>query len=250
MKLLTLADRILLYLLAATDAIFIPDRDPLKRNRHAVIWERRKAFEQRGIPWASRLVESGTTENGRKQAQRAMEQLIQSRMVQVYRPNNSKTLGIRLTNVGDQYTRALAGLPTLVSSLPLIPQLRGFSEGEAACCFLGQTWVPETLLAGVEWGDNEQRYKYVDIEEQLLPALVRGWVVSNCTIRGHCWYSLVNAAPPTAVPVNSPAKCVHARDEYYRQIHEEISALYVAKPDNEREIGQIPMPVCPERKSA
>jgi hypothetical protein len=248
MNLLTFPDRILLSLLAATDAVFIPDRDPLRRNRHALLWERRKYFDQRGIPWASKLVDAGNSESGRKQAQRGIEQLTRARMVEVFRPNHSKTQGIRLTSSGDQYTRALAGLPTLLSSLSLLPKLRELSDSDAARPFLGRTWVPETALTGVRWGDNDQRHKYVDLEEQLLPALVRGWVVSNCSIRGHCWYSLVEGAPPMAVPAKYPEKTDEARAEYYRRIHEEISALMVATPENDREIGQIPMPVRPERR--
>jgi hypothetical protein len=232
------SDRILLGLLAATDAVFIPDRDPLSRKRHAVLWERRKYFRQRGLPWSSEAVEGASDEAVRKRVQREIDRLKGARFVHAYRPQGSKTVGLRLTDAGDQYTRALAGLPTLASSLVLISRLRELTQSDAARPWLGRMWVPETVLTGVEWGDNEQSYKYVELEEQLLPAIVRGWVICNCSIRGHGWYSLVKPSPPTSIPAKAPEKSVAAR---------EISALYVAKPENDREIGQIPMPVCPER---
>lgn len=241
------SDRILLGLLAATDAVFIPDRDPLSRKRHTVLWERRKYFRQRGLPWSSEFVDGATDEAIRKRVQREIDRLKSARFVHAYRPQGSKTVGLRLTEAGDQYTRALAGLPTLVSSLALLPRLRELAQSDSARPWLGRTWVPETVLTGVEWGDNERRHVYVELEEQLLPAMVRGWVISNCSLRGHGWYSLVNSSPPTSIPAKAPDQSVAARDGYYRQIHDEISALYVAKPENDREIGQIPMPVCPER---
>jgi hypothetical protein len=50
---ISLPDQILLAVLAATDAVFLPDRDPLAHPRHAVIHERRQAFVHGGVPWAS-----------------------------------------------------------------------------------------------------------------------------------------------------------------------------------------------------
>ena len=48
-----LLDRIEVTILAATDAVFIPDRDPNANPRHQVISERRRTFPDRGSPWSS-----------------------------------------------------------------------------------------------------------------------------------------------------------------------------------------------------
>jgi hypothetical protein len=121
---------------------------------------------------------------------------------------------------------------------------------DMACQFLGRVWIPETALAGVRWGDNERRHKLVEVEELLLPALVSGFAVSNCTVRGHCWYTItpaglaaIKSPPPLARDFPEPS--IEARSDYYSRIHLEIRALAAAKPENEREIGEIPMPVCP-----
>ena len=69
-----LADQILLAVLAATDAVFIPDRDPLAR-KHRVIAERRAQFPGYGVPWASEKILPGLDDLGRKQVQRALDRL-------------------------------------------------------------------------------------------------------------------------------------------------------------------------------
>lgn len=63
---ISLPDQILLAVLAATDAVFLPDRDPLAHPRHAVIYERRRAFLHRGVPWASERVLPGLDDAARK----------------------------------------------------------------------------------------------------------------------------------------------------------------------------------------
>jgi len=104
--------------------------------------------------------------------------------------------------------------------------------------------VPETALAGVWWGDNERRKAFVDVEEKLLPALTRRWVESNCSTLGHCWYTTgpVNPSPVPSIP-NLPTMSKAAQGEYYFRVKMELEALARARPDSEREIGEIPMPV-------
>lgn len=244
------ADEILFAVLAATDAVFIPDRDPTARPRCVVIYERRRDFPHFGVPWASEKVLPGLDDAGRKQVQRSLEHLAAIGMVETVQPKAVKTLGVRLTDAGDAHVRALAGLPTLADALPVVRRIYDLLSADVACQFLGRVWVPETALAGVRWGDNDQRHKLVEVEELLLPALVRNYAVSNCTVRGHCWYTItpagfdaIKSPPPLASDL--PDADADARREYYGRIHLEIRALAAAKPDNEREIGEIPMPVCP-----
>jgi hypothetical protein len=243
------ADEILSAVLAATDAVFVPDRDPTAHGRHVVIYKRRRDFPHFGIPWASEKVLPGLDDTGRKQVQRSLEHLAVIGMVETIQPKAVKTLGVRLTDAGDAHVRALAGLPTLSDALPVVQRIYDLLADDVACQFLGRVWIPETALAGVRWGDNDHRHKLVEVEELLLPALTRGYADSNCTVKGHCWYTITPAgldaikSPPTAGEL--PAASIDARREYYSRSHLEIRALAAARPANEREIGEIPMPVCP-----
>lgn len=245
---LSLDDQVLLAVLAATDAVFLPDRDPLARPRHAVIGERRAAFQYSGVPWSSERVVPGLDETGRKQVQRVLDRLTLDGQLVTYQPKGAKTLGMRLSDAGDARARALAGLPGLSDALATLGQLDTVVRTSAARAFLGRTWAPETALAGVEWGDHAQRHAFIALEEQLLPALVRHWAESNCSVQGHCWYTLSGAGAKqlgkSVAASDLPPAIEAARREYDHRVQQELETLAVAKPESEREIGQIPMPVC------
>ena len=243
-------EQILLAVLAATDAVFLPDRDPLAHPRHAVIYERRRAFVHGGVPWASERVLPGLDDTGRKQVQRMLDALALEGLVLTYQPKGAKTLGVRLADSGDARARALVGLPTLSDALGILDQLAELERHDATCAFLGRTWLPETALAGVRWGDNANRHRFVEVEDRLLPALVRGWAESNCSVRGHCWYAITHAGrerlSQAVVPTTeSPPSTDLARREYYHRVRQELLTLAAAKPECEREIGEIPIPVSP-----
>lgn len=243
-----LADDILVTILAATDAVFIPDRDPLHRNRRRVLYERTRDYPARGVPWESERALPELDEAGRKRAQRALEGLVARGLVVACRAGG-KTAGVRLTDAGEALARARCGLPDFDAARVEAERLRRFTSHESACGFLRKVWTPETVPAGVEWGDNDRRNELVQLEERLLPALVRGFVVSNCSIQGHCWYSIhpnpaVAVLPP--VPPGLPGRCEDARGIYYGRVAKERDDLGRAVAQNEREIGEIAMPVCPE----
>ena len=248
---LSLSDQIMLSILAATDAVFIPDRDPKARPRHVVIYEHRWAFVKAGIPWSSEKVQPGLDETGRKQVQRALDDLVRQDRVVSFQPHAAKTLGVRLTEEGDHYARALAGLPGVADAVPMMERLLELERGPDACGFLGRLWIPETVLAGVRWGDNERRHAFVEAEEKLLPALVRGWGESNCSGHGHCWYCVWPAGrkdlQKSLPTIELPAPTEQARGKYYYRVRQELEGLAMASPQCDREIGEIPMPVCPIR---
>jgi hypothetical protein len=243
---LNLEDLALLAILAATDAVFIPDRDP-HAPAHRAICERRAAA---GVPWASERVLPGLDETARKQVQRALNELAVRNLVVTIQPHATKTLAVRLTDAGDARARALVGIPQVAESLPVVERIRTLMAGAEVCDHLGRVWVPETALAGVRWGDNERRHAFVDIEDLLLPALTRRWVDANCSGLGHCWYTLgsVPVAPPAAV-ANLPARCDAARQAYYAGIYAERAVLATTKPEQMREIGEVPMPVAGMRRA-
>jgi len=243
-----LDDQILVAILAATDAVFLPDRSPISSPRHQVICERRKYFPTHGVPWASEKAGPGLDEAGRKQAQRALEGLVAHGLVHTVQPKLAKTLGVKLTEVGDRELRAKVGLPSFDEAISALEQI---AICETACEFVGLRWVPETALTDAQWGDDERRQEFVKLEDRLLPALVRGFVRSNCSVKGHCWYSLTKAGEKFLAkerPNSEPAKRAfteEAKREYYYRIHEELALLAAAKPEIDREIGDIPMPLCP-----
>jgi hypothetical protein len=242
----SLPNQILLAVLAATDAVFLPDRDPLAHPRQAVIYERRRAFVHGGVPWASERVLPGLDDAARKQVQRSLDELALVGLVLTYQPKGAKTLGVRLSDSGDARARALVGLPTLHDALGILAQLAELERHDATC----GTWLPETALAGVRWGDHANRHRFVEVEDRLLPALVRGWAESNCSVRGHCWYATTHAGrerlSQAVVPTTeSPPSTDLARREYCHRVRQELLALAAAKPECEREIGEIPMPVSP-----
>jgi len=121
---LDLDDLALLAILAATDAVFIPDRNPSARR--AVKYERRSAP---GVPWASEKALPGLDEAARKQVPRALDELSARDLVATFRPRAAKTLFVRLTDVGDERARAMAGLPRVENSLPLVEGIRRRMEG-------------------------------------------------------------------------------------------------------------------------
>jgi hypothetical protein len=230
----------LIAILAATDAVYIPSREPMS-HAHRVKCERRRA---NCIPWTSDMVMTSRDDAARKHAQRALDELVQRGFVETFQPNNSKTLAVRLTDVGDEYARALVGLPQVETSLSVIEELRKHQAGPIVCDHDGRVWVPETVLTGVRWGDSAKRKAFVHMEEKLLPGLVRGWVESNCSIQGHCYYTLGKVEPGSPPELeNPPIQSDDAKGEYYIRIHEEIEVLSWAKLECEREIGHIPMPV-------
>jgi hypothetical protein len=243
-----LDDQILIAVLAASDAVFLPDRSPLASPRHQVICERRKNFSTHGVPWASEKAGPGLDEAGRKQAQRALEGLVARGLVHTVQPKLAKTLGVKLTEFGDRELRAMVGLPSFEVAIRVLEQISGC---ENACEHDGQRWVPETALADATWGDDERRQEFVKLEDRLLPALVRGFARSNCSVHGHCWYALTKAGEkflakerPTSEPVKR-AFSEEAKREYYYRIHEELNLLTAARPEIDREIADVPMPVCP-----
>lgn len=144
-----LTNDILLAILAATDAVFIPDRDPMDFNRHVVIYERRRDFPDAGIPWASEKAMPGLDETGRKQVQRALEDLVGQGLVDALRPKGAKTVGVKLTDAGEARVRALCGLPLFEGTQAAVDQLVRLLEDDSACVFQGRIWTPETVLAGV-----------------------------------------------------------------------------------------------------
>jgi hypothetical protein len=107
--------------------------------------------------------------------------------------------------------------------------------------YVGPTWTPETALNdGRGWGDGYSQ-ELVFVEELMLPALIRGIVVSGSTIYGHTFYRLVANVPDWPEPVED----IEPDVELARLYHEEVKAArerILATSVGSLEIGEVPLP--------
>jgi hypothetical protein len=246
-------DELLLTILAKTDAVFWPIRKHDVPGR-VLFYERRWAFPTAGVPWASGAV----SEAGRKAAQRELEGLQSARLVKTYNPRGGRTLGVRLTEGADDAMRRMIGLATYADSLPFLDELyRRLADGDG-CNFLGRPWTSEESLTGVRWGDNDNRGYYVLLTQDLYPLLWRGLAESNASSQGHVWYGLTAAGYELArerdedeqasreYPPPPPEEGDEEAFDFYHDARiEDVKTLEAGSPKDPREIGQIPMPVCP-----
>ena len=255
--------RIILGILADTDAVFCPNRS-WKRPRPTAIYEHRRDYPAGGVPWRSDALD----EAGCKATQRDLEALCVEGMVKTFRPKRVKTLGVKLTAKGEALARALCGLPNLVQAIGGVMHATMHLEGpEAGVNWDGRFWIPETTLAGVDWvkcaADKDARHKLVFVEEIMLPALIRGWIIANADIHGRVWYSptpeglaMIEAErrkpdPPDAPPAPPPAAFDEEAADYYLERFTETAGRFdTAAPQCEREIGEIPLPVSMPRRKA
>jgi hypothetical protein len=252
-------DETLLAILAKTDAVFWPIRNHDTPGRRA-FYERRRAFLSAGLPWAS----GAASEAGRKAAQRELDALRAEGLVKTYNPRGARTLGVRLTGTADDCLRRKLGLATYADALGFLDELYrrredpdGF-DGIGTGTGGGLPWSSEQALTGIRWGDNDKRVYYVLLTEDLLPLLWRGLVESNSSVQGHVWYGLtaegyelaagrdetgeacLDYPPPLPEPGDDEAFAF-----YHDRRREEIDAIESATPKDTRDLGDIPLPVCP-----
>ena len=109
--------RILIEVLARTDALFAPFRDWRKANavqNAAGIIERRIAFRRAGIDF-----HVGGTPTERKLIERSLRALERDELLRIRR-RSGRRYAVKLTEVADQAARALVGLPGLAVSLKIV----------------------------------------------------------------------------------------------------------------------------------
>ncbi len=183
MKAIDTERRILIDLLAATDAVWSPLRvwsPPRPCNIH----ELRKRYGSGGIAWSSDQVSAA----GRKASQRAIESLADRAIVIITRHAGRASL-VRLSEHGDAIARRLTQEATGMSYATECLQRLARLAGKPGTGIDG--YVPETLATGTVWGDGNEDV-LGQFQFDILPALVRGWVVSETTVHGHAWYKLTD----------------------------------------------------------
>ena len=239
-------ESILCRVLAETDAVWLPMRD-FGGRRPANTYFARRDYPTVGVFWRS----EEASEAGRKESQRALEALCAAGLLKAYRPRRYKTLGVRLTDEGEARARALCGLPDLSAGMASLAEVARRTE-------VPGRWIPETALAGVDYGTPGSGKKFALVEDMALPALVRGWLESNADIQGHVWYRVTaagSAALDAAIAKTTvgkaeghgaadlPAAQKAARALYLDCLSAAQTRLAESEAGDRREIGFIPLPV-------
>lgn len=247
-------DRILTRLAAAIDAIFLPVRrwdGAFPANVQAA----RRAYPGSGIRWESG--EAGAAE--RKAAERDLAALVARGLIRVRRPHG-RSVGVALTDRGDQVVRAIVGLPGVEASLAFVAAVMARAPdvplSEHVISLYGRGWVCETdMNEGRGYGDGRQN-ELVAIEDRGLPALVRGWLESNSDGAGRVWYRVVKK--PDARPLDAlPEKATGAQGAYLDEIRRALATFDIdlSRGARERDIAPLPLPASmlayrPERTPA
>lgn len=230
----------LVRLLALEDVIWLPLRDNWDGRRAAVTYQIRWAWEGHGVP----VPFGGGDQAGRKAAERRLARLEAGGLCTVHRPGG-RARAARLTAAGEAAARRLLGLPGLDAAVLMMRRMRtrpyhagpGYAPGE---------WVAETELADHPWGHPDTR-PFGAVENDLLPALRRGWVESRSTLRRHVYYMLT-AAGAAALAGPDPAPAGAARfdprvwDLYQGTLLREHERLGSAPPPDPKQLGLIPLP--------
>lgn len=187
--------RLLVRVLAATDAVFWPvRRAEWEHPRPAAIYAARQSF-RRGV-----IVSSPGTAAERKSAERLTDALIQAGLLKARRRGRGRFL--RLMDAAEDRLRQRCGLPGLWLSYETVRRIR-------------ESWTPETELNdGRGWGDGRSR-ELAFVELLMLPSLVRGYAESCSTIRGHVYYRRMADPPEWPEPT-----------EELPEPSEELGALY------------------------
>lgn len=245
-------DGLLISVLAVTDAIWLPDRQPANYRRWTLISERRRDFRSTGIV-LDNLAGDGASGAERQQASRDLRALAADGYLTIHRPKWARTLAVKLTDSGDTRARSLAGLPTFDHSL--LVELDGLKDSPMAMDCYDRIWLSEFHLGGVHGGpDDRERMVLVQLMERMLPCLSRGLVESNVTMHRNAWYSLtksgqaaVAAGPPAARSEALPEPLDEATGEYYDSHGTALARLSTSPPRVPNDIGILPLPVSPPK---
>jgi hypothetical protein len=227
---------LLVSVLAATDSLWLPTRDP-RSNAWVNIALARTSFRAgQGGRWKPL---AGTNEQQRKRRQRDLEQMSLDGLLTLARRRESRLVGAELTAVGESLARAVAGLPGWQDSLASEDELRRLADSKFAAVEGG--WISERGLAGSGYGDDMKTADFVLVENMLLPSLIAGRVESLSDGAGRVWYRLTEAGAPDVPPEPTD---VEPRDDL-RDLYELELARHLdqfqAKPQTRHEIGPIPL---------
>lgn len=246
------SDRILIGIVAATDAIHWPQRDPSARSwsRFAVA---RTACRAWGVPWTA----TAAADHERRAERDALAGLIADDLILRASSPGDRIIRLRLTDAGESRARGLAGLPSLAESFAAMRRLAKLqrTSPEAVCNPSTSPpgwWTRETTVAGKDYPAlNRERPPFKclrRVAERLLPMLLRGWIESNSDNAGHVCYRVTDAglsalpSPPTftASDAERDDEAVEHYAAAFNRASERIAS--VDEPSGRGEIGPVPLP--------
>lgn len=241
------ASRMLVAVLAASDAVWLPSRRP---DDWTVITERRMLYRAAGIRWTSQLADIDPGTSGRKSAQRMLKQIGLDHQIIAHNPNGSRTLCVRLTETGEARAREMIGGPMLDDALELVDMLYGLRDHPDGFDYYSMAWVREATITGIGYGAGQDG-EYHNLGICLSPALTRGMVESGSDLQMHASYALTPAGieiarkrlHETPKPAPTPKPVDGGEDYYCQKLREALGALSAAEPENDSEIGLMPLPV-------
>lgn len=241
----TIRRRIELGLLARTDALFMPFR---RQSRRTTVEQYRWRFRNGGLPMG---FEAGDRSDERLQLRLLHELAAQGRVI-LTRPKAGRSALVKLSEAADAEARRLAFYAGSLETGWMTVERLLAHEAECDCCHWdigGRCWVRETVLGDCEWGSPDSVRSLLAVQALAMPALVRGWVVSNTSIEGHAFYRVTAAGraametqPPAEPDPDEPADPAAAA--FYRErLDAEYDRLDVLQPPKSSELGSIPLPV-------
>ena len=227
---------LLLDWLAETFSLWEPIRKWEPRRRAAVLWESRKEFEQTGLP-----VHVGGTEDARKSGERRITELEEDGLVLCTRTNGRRS-HVKLTPTTDERLRSLVGMAGIAEALEAMKKIQTALQDGLAMGGI----VLENVPLGLKWADDTDPTSRLDLEMDLNPTLVRGWVTSMSTTANMVWYGITEAgvlAMGTQKPTDDLPNFDQASHEYFiASLKRARTAIDKAKPKNPHELGFIPLP--------
>ena len=238
---------ILIECLAKTDALFAPWRDWRGGNRHAPgsIYIRRRVFLENGVE----VFSGEAAVSDRMSFCRRVARLAEAgNLVQCGARN--RTVGIRLTDCGDEITRALCDLPTCKDAFETMGKMLALVGSADA-----QQWVRETTLIGASDyvpGDDSQKSDLMYLRLCLSPGLWRRLVEGRSDVDRRTCYRLTaggleilggdpDQARLTAAKLPRFQDAANAR--YWKVFSAELqSRLNWDDPEAVSELGDLPLP--------
>jgi hypothetical protein len=236
------SEKLLIRLLAEIDELFTPCRFNDMTSQQAR-QERIADYRRGGLRWYSN--QRGTAD--RKSAERVLQELEEVGEIEVERRGNRAEF-VRLTDATDQRLRGRCGLPGVAKALRAIEQMKElhkagdyFAESWEAV-EIEESWIAELFLIG--WPDEPPDWKLerAKLWLALLPALARGWVLSNIDANGCVFYQITTKTLDAVAVHPLPKFDSAAFDVYGREAAKAQRVLASAKPSNENDLW-LPLPV-------
>jgi|GEM_PF-3867679 len=182
-------------LMARQDAVFAPFRefrdppgglDPARSTFGTL----RMEFPSSGVPVP---VADGSYQ-AQKEQREAIGLLVEAGIIEVFRPHGAKALGYRLTDAGEEQCRLGCGQVSLHQTLRIVDHL--VSEFGIGVAFSEHDAIERI---GYATDVESVRTRKILLQEDLSPALSRGWVESACQLSGHCFYTITEVGHTAAV---------------------------------------------------